>query len=310
MLYDVGLFVPQGTTFNLSAFSFDNDPSELQSEFFLCIWTSDPAYDSDISNEASILECANTDDDAYSFYVPTDVTIDLETGVPRIQNMREKYFESGFALRAIRDENLDALPRLGVSEFDRIDDDADESMDPLFNTRTRFSDSGDEIFPNVTGVFKSIFERFTKGLSKAGEVQDPKLFSLTEGVYFYQQSLDFDPRIVISTFINGTAFLNEGKLIPYACVQNVETGGCNPDVIESYWNLCIWTDVDNDNYVTQCSWTGSLADLLTSRPIDISPNNEVEQTLAIAQEPGSAREAVEDIAEFPKYDLFPLLFDI
>ena len=240
--------------------------SDETSEFFLCIWTSDPGFDSYLSDESSILVCANTDDHGYDMYVPIDVAVDETTGTTRVMRTKIKGTESGNALQALLDEELDAIPVTFNIEVDRIDDMNNSSIS--FSTRTAYTDVedfADRIFPNMTGVYSSTYDRFGQNISESGELMEPVLFDNSD-TFIYMKTLDFDPRFVVTALVDGDTYVNDGMLIPYECVPDYETRECTQNFLESYWKLCLWSDIDS-NYALQCSHTTDLFEIYTIRPL-------------------------------------------
>ena len=115
------------------------------------------------------------------------------------------------------------------------------------------------------------------------------------------QTLDNDPRFVVFTYLNADAHTKDGTLLPFTCVQDIVTGRCAPSVVNSYWKLCIWTDVDDaSNYALECAATQeSNKPMFTVRPV-FGESMVVDALLVFAEEAGSAtREREDDFNDFP-----------
>ena len=152
---ETGEFLPLGHYNNLGpdgSFSHEEDRSQERSEFFLCFWASDPSLDADIADEDGVLACSNSDDLEITFFTPSSVAYDGDTGDAVVNGMRILAIESGDALLAQATGAVDAFPGILVSDLLRVPDGDDDGTNFIFNTRTAYADpTGDAgaLYPNM-----------------------------------------------------------------------------------------------------------------------------------------------------------------
>ena len=155
---ETGEFVPQGhyrsgSTDNTKV--FEEFPFDEGSEFFLCIWASDPALDGDIADEDGVLACANSDDMEITFFTPSAVAYDGDSGESVVNTMRILSIESGDALFAEASGTLDGYPGMVLSDLYRISDGAADESSYVFDTRTAYADPTGEagvVYPNMVRI--------------------------------------------------------------------------------------------------------------------------------------------------------------
>ena len=152
---ETGEFVPQGHHGSGSpneTISYEEFPFDEGSEFYLCIWASDPALDGDIADEDGVLACGNSDDMEITFFTPSAVAYDGDTGESVVSRIRVLVVESGDALLAEVTGALDGYPAMVLSDVLRAPEGGTDESSYVFDTRTAYADPTGEagaVYPNM-----------------------------------------------------------------------------------------------------------------------------------------------------------------
>ena len=102
-----------------------------------------------------MLACANSDDMEITFFTPSAVAYDGDSGESVVNTMRILSIESGDALFAEASGTLDGYPGMVLSDLYRISDGAADESSYVFDTRTAYADPTGEagvVYPNMVRI--------------------------------------------------------------------------------------------------------------------------------------------------------------